>query len=247
MSTLTHLIRAAATGLLTLMLMATLPAQANEAAIRKALSERYPKLKVEEVRRSPVAGLWEVRYDGVEILYSDAAGDFIVVSGSLIDTKNRVDLTEQRVEQLLALAWSQLPLKDSITLRQGRGTRKVAVFVDPNCGFCKRFERDLSVIKDVTVHIFLMPILGPDSAAKSRDIWCARDAGQAWRQWMLEGRLPPKAANSCDTEAIERNLLFSRQHRINGTPAVFFEDGTRKPGAIPGEQIEALLVAATKK
>lgn len=229
------------------MLLAAAPATANEAAIRKALGERYPQLKIDEVRRSPVAGIWEVRYDGVDILYSDATGDHIFVSGALVETKTRTDLTEQRVEKLLAVSWDRLPLKDGITIRQGTGARKLAVFVDPNCGYCRRFERDLATVKDVTVHVFLIPILGPDSVAKSRDIWCARDPAVAWRRYMLEGVQPSKAAASCNVDAIDRNLAFSRTHRINGTPAVFFEDGSRRPGAIPAEQIEASLVAASKK
>jgi thiol:disulfide interchange protein DsbC len=229
------------------LLLAATPAAANEAAIRKALSERYPKLKIDEIRRSPVAAIWEVRYDGTDILYSDATGDHIFVSGALIETKTRTDLTEQRIEKLLAIDWDRMPLRDGIVIRQGTGARKLAVFVDPNCGYCKRFERDLTTIKDVTVYTFLIPILGPDSAAKSRDIWCAKDPGTAWRRWMLEGVQPSKAAASCNTDAIDRNLAFSRTHRINGTPAVFFEDGSRRPGAIPAEQIEASLVAATKK
>jgi thiol:disulfide interchange protein DsbC len=229
------------------LLLAAAPAAANEAAIRKALSERYPQLKIDEVRRSPVAGIWEVRYDGVDILYSDATGDHIFVSGALVETRTRTDLTEQRVEKLLAVSWDRLPLKDGITIRQGTGARKLAVFVDPNCGYCRRFERDLATVKDVTVHVFLIPILGPDSVAKSRDIWCARDPAVAWRRYMLEGVQPSKAAASCNVDALDRNLAFSRTHRINGTPAVFFEDGSRRPGAIPAEQIEASLVAATKK
>ena len=230
-----------------LLLLAAAPAAANEAAIRKALSERYPQLKIDEVRRSPVAGIWEVRYDGIDILYSDATGDHIFVSGALVETRTRTDLTEQRVEKLLAVAWDRLPLRDGITIRQGTGARKLAVFVDPNCGYCRRFERDLATVKDVTVHVFLIPILGPDSVAKSRDIWCARDPAVAWRRYMLEGVQPSKAAASCNVDALDRNLAFSRTHRINGTPAVFFEDGTRRPGAIPAEQIEASPVAATKK
>ncbi len=230
-----------------LLLAVALPTAANEAAIRKALAERFPKLVIDEVRRSPVAGLWEVRFDGTEILYSDATGDHILVNGSMIDTRTRTDLTEQRLEQLLAVDWDQLPLKDAIVIRQGTGARKVAVFVDPNCGFCKRFERDLSAVRNVTVYNFLLPILGPDSTAKARDIWCARDPGAAWRRWMLEGVQPSKAPASCDTAALDRNVAFSRAQRINGTPAVFFENGTRRPGAIPGDQLEALLAAAARK
>ena len=245
MKSLTRLATLAAT--VASMLLAAAPAAANEAAIRKALGERYPQLKIDEVRRSPVAGIWEVRYDGVDILYSDATGDHIFVSGALVETRTRTDLTEQRIEKLLAVSWDRLPLKDGITIRQGTGARKLAVFVDPNCGYCRRFERDLATVKDVTVHVFLIPILGPDSVAKSRDIWCARDPAVAWRRYMLEGVQPSKAAASCNVDALDRNLAFSRTHRINGTPAVFFEDGSRRPGAIPAEQIEASLVAASKK
>ena len=221
---------------------------AQEAVIRKTLPERLPQLpKIDEVTRTPIAGLWEVRYGGTEILYSDDKGEHILVNGSLVETKTRTDLTEARIEKLLAVSWDKLPMKDAVVVRQGTGARKLAVFADPNCGYCKRFERDLAGIKDLTVYTFLIPILGPDSTTKSRDIWCAKDPAKVWRAWMLDGVSPPSAAKGCDTAAVERNLAFSRANRINGTPAVFFEDGTRKPGAIPAEMVEKLLLAASKK
>jgi thiol:disulfide interchange protein DsbC len=222
----------------------------QEAAIRKALAERLPNLpKIDEVTRSPVPGLWEVRYGGTEIIYSDDKGEFIFVNGSLVETKTRTDLTQARIEKLLAIDWDKLPLKDAIAIKQGSGARKMAVFVDPNCGYCKRFERDLTAVKDVTIYTFLMPILGPDSTAKSRDIFCAKDAAASWRAWMLDGVVPAKVAASakCDSAAIDRNLEFGQKQRINGTPAVFFTDGTRRPGAISGESVERLLTAAAKK
>ena len=223
-------------------------ASAQEAVIRKTLPERLPQLpKIDDVTRTAIPGLWEVRYGGTEILYSDEKGEHIFVNGSLVETKTRTDLTEARIEKLLAVSWDKLPMKDAVLIRQGTGTRKLAVFVDPNCGYCKRFERDVAGIKDLTVYTFLIPILGPDSITKSRDIWCAKDPAKVWRAWMLDGVAPPKAAASCDTAAVDRNLAFSRANRINGTPAVFFEDGTRKPGAIPAEMIEKLLLAAAKK
>jgi thiol:disulfide interchange protein DsbC len=226
-----------------------LPAGSPEAAaIRKALNERFPQLPaIDEISRSPIAGLFEVRYNGSELLYSDATGEHIIINGAIIETRTRTDLTEQRLEKLLAIDFAQLPLKDAIVIKQGAGTRKVAVFVDPNCGYCKRFERDLAGIKDLTVYTFLMPILGPDSTAKSNAIWCSKDAGKAWRAWMLEGVVPEPAKAGCDRSGVERTLAFGRKHRINGTPAVIFEDGTRKPGALPAEMLEKLLAAATKK
>jgi thiol:disulfide interchange protein DsbC len=223
-------------------------AQAQEAQIRKNLAERLPKLpKIDEITRTPIAGLYEVRYAGSELLYSDEKGDFILVNGSMIDTKTQTDLTEARIDKLLAVSFAKMPIKDAIVFKQGSGARKMAVFVDPNCGYCKQFERDVTLTKDVTVYTFLLPILGPDSVLKSKDIWCSKDPGKAWRSWMLDGVLPTKAAAGCDTAAVDRNVAFSRAHRINGTPAVFFEDGTRKPGAIPGDLLEKLLVASSKK
>ena len=237
--------------LITLSLLALAGAAfGQEAAIRKALAERLPNLpKIDEVTRSPVPGLWEVRYGGTEIIYSDDKGEFIFVNGSLVETKTRTDLTQARVEKLLAIDWDKLPLKDAIAIKQGSGARKMAVFADPNCGYCKRFERDLMAIKDVTIYTFLLPILGADSVAKSRDIACAKDPAGSWRAWMVDGVVPTKAAAGakCDTAAIERNLEFGQKQRINGTPAVFFTDGTRRPGAISGESVERLLAAAAKK
>ena len=222
---------------------------AQEAVIRKTLAERLPKLpKIDEISKAPMPGLWEVRYGGTEILYTDAKGEFILVNGSMIDTKTRVDLTEARIEKLLAVDFEKLPLKDAMVIKQGAGTRRMAVFVDPNCGYCKRFERDLVAIKDVTIYTFLIPILGPESVAKTRDIWCSKDQALAWRSWMLDGVEPTKAtAGKCDFSAIDRNLEFAQKQRINGTPAVFFVDGTRKPGAISGEMVEKLLAAAAAK
>ncbi len=235
---------AARTLLATAALIATGSLCAQEAVIRKNLAERLPSLpKIDEVSKSPVPGLYEVRYGGTEILYSDEKGEHIL-TGSLIETKTKTDLTEARIEKLTAIAFDQLPFKDAVHIKQGTGTRKMAVFVDPNCGYCKRFERDLATVKDVTVYTFLIPILGPDSTAKSRDIWCAKDSAATWRAWMLDGVVPGKTDGKCDTTAIDRNLAFAQKYKINGTPAVVFADGTRKPGAIPVALVEKLLVAA---
>jgi thiol:disulfide interchange protein DsbC len=219
---------------------------AQEAAIRKNLSERLPNLpKIDEVSKTAIPGVYEVRI-GAEVLYSDEQGNYLI-QGQLIDTKTRVNITEARLAKLSAVDFASLPLKDAVVIKQGTGARRMAVFVDPNCGYCKKFERDLVDVKDVTIYTFLYPILGPDSNAKARDIWCAKDAGKAWRAWMVDGVAPDKNIGKCDVAALERNVEFGQKHRVQGTPAVFFEDGTRVPGAIPPEQVERGLVAAAKK
>lgn len=221
-------------------------AQGHEAAIRKNLSERIPQMpKIEEVTRTPMAGLFEVRLSTNEIYYSDAEGNFLI-QGNLIDTKSRRNLTEEREAKLSAIDFASLPLKDAITITRGNGKRKLAVFEDPNCGYCKRFERDLAKVDNVTIYLFLYPILSADSTDKSRAVWCAKDQAQAWLNLMTRDQAPAPATSACNTAAIERILSFGRQHKITGTPTLIAQDGARVPGAINTAQIEKLLADASR-
>jgi thiol:disulfide interchange protein DsbC len=204
-------------------------ASANESTIRKNLAERLPNLPaIEEVRSTPMRGLFEVRINQSDILYTDAEGNFLI-QGALIDTLARSNLTEQRVDQLTRISFKDLPLKDAFTTVRGNGKQKIAVFSDPNCGFCKRLERDLVNVDNVTVYTILVPMLGQDSQTKSRNIWCAKDKAAAYNDWMLKGANPASA--TCDTAALTRNLEFAKRQRITGTPTSFLEDGTRIVGA----------------
>ena len=219
----------------------SLSAAAQEADIRKALGERIPQMdKIDEVRPTPMKGLYEVRI-GTDLFYTDAKGDY-VIQGELIDTKVRRNLTEDRIQKLPAVAFSALPLKDAFTIVRGDGKRKVAVFEDPNCGYCKRFERDMQNVDNVTVHLFLYPILSPDSAEKSRNIWCSKDKAAAWQDYMIKDKAP--AAASCDTSAVQRNLALGKKYKITGTPTLIFANGTRVPGAIGAKDVEKYLSEA---
>ncbi|HEX6363069.1 MAG TPA: DsbC family protein [Albitalea sp.] len=219
---------------------------ADEAAIRKNIAERLPDFpKIDEVAKTPIPGLYELRF-GTEVLYTDEQGNHLI-EGQMIDTKTRANLTEARISKLTAIDFGALPLKDAIVWKQGTGARKIAVFADPNCTYCKKFERELTNVKDVTVYTFLYPILGGDSPEKSRNIWCAKDNAKAWREWMIDGTLPARVMGKCDTAALARNTELARKHRVNGTPALVFEDGRRVPGALPSDQIEKHLLAASRK
>ena len=222
----------------------TFGANAQEAAIRKNLAERVPQLQnIDEVTKSPFPGLYEIRINGTEILYTDAEGNYLL-QGALIDTKSRRNLTEERVEKLTAVAFDSLPLKDAFTLVRGNGKRKLAVFEDPNCGYCKRFERDLQNVDNVTVYMFLYPILSQDSADKSRNIWCSKDKAKAWTDWMVRDQTPANANANCDATVLARNVEFGKKHKITGTPTLIFADGSRVPGAINAQQVEKFLTGA---
>ncbi|AEG94544.1 DsbC family protein [Ramlibacter tataouinensis] len=216
-------------------------AVAQEATIRKNLAERIPQLaKIDEISKTPMPGLYEVRV-GTDVVYTDAEGNFLL-QGNLFDTRQKLNLTEERMEKLLAVDFDSLPVKDAFTVVRGNGKRKMAIFQDPNCSFCKRFERDFQKVDNVTVYMFLYPILSQDSADKSRNIWCAKDKARAWSDWMVRDQVP--AAASCDTAALQRNIEFGKKHKITGTPTLLFADGSRVPGAIGAQQVEKYLAGA---
>lgn len=221
-------------------------AWAQEDVIRKNLPARLPQFKqIDEVRKSEIPGLYEVRVDGVEIYYTDAKADFLI-EGSLIDTRNKRNLTEERVEKLTAIKFESLPIKDAFTVVRGNGERKMAVFEDPNCGYCKRFERDLQKVDNLTIYMFLYPILGADSVEKSKAIWCAKDRGTAWLDWMLREQPASAAAGGCDATALSRNVELGRKYKINGTPTLLFTNGSRVPGAVDAKKVEQMLAQAAR-
>ena len=215
--------------------------QPGDLAVRKALAERIPQMdKIDEVRPTPMAGLFEVRI-GTDLFYTDAKGNYLI-QGELFDTKARRNLTEDRITKLTAVDFAALPLKDAFTIVRGDGKRKLAVFEDPNCGYCKRFERDLQSVDNVTIYLFLYPILSPDSVEKSRNIWCAKDRVAAWQDYMVRDKTPAPAA--CDTSALQRNLAFGKKYKITGTPTLIFTNGSRVPGAIGAQDVEKRLADA---
>jgi thiol:disulfide interchange protein DsbC len=226
---------------LTCLLLASTFSLAQDANLKKILSERLPSLpKIEEISKTPMLGVFEIRVQGNEIFYTDAKGDFLI-QGVLIDTKQKRNLTEERTDKLSAVAFDSIPLKFAFTQVKGNGKRKLVVFADPNCGYCKRFEKDLQKIDNVTIYHLMYPVLGEDNKVKSRNIACAKDRAKTWNDWMLLGIAPPAAA--CDSHNIDAIFEFGKKNRINGTPTMFLADGTRVPGAIEAAQIESVLNA----
>ncbi|MDY0108011.1 MAG: DsbC family protein [Giesbergeria sp.] len=219
----------------------SLSATGQESAIRKTLADRLPQLdKIDEVQATAMPGLYEVRI-GTDLFYTDTKGNYLI-QGELFDTKARRNLTEDRITKLTAVDFAALPLKDAFTIVRGDGKRKLAVFEDPNCGYCKRFERDLQNVDNITIYLFLYPILSPDSVEKSRNIWCAKDRVAAWQDYMVRDKTPAPAA--CDTSALQRNLAFGKKYKITGTPTLIFTNGTRVPGAIGAQDVEKRLADA---
>jgi len=226
--------------------LAQAPANAErgstELALKKVIEQRLTIPRVDAVVKLPYSGLYEVRI-GNDIIYTDAKGDFVFV-GNIIDTRTLENKTRARVDALVQAAspqfkFADLPFDSAIQYVKGNGKRQIAVFADPNCTFCKRFEKSLQQLSDVTIHVFLYPVLGPDSVEKSKSIWCSPDRGKAWLDWMLNGTLPT-AAGTC-AHPVETLTALGRSLNINGTPTTLFANGRRAAGAIPMSDLQKIM------
>lgn len=200
--------------------------------IKQRFESEFKGLNVDEITATPYADIIEVRI-GKDILYTNAKMDFIF-QGALVDVATRTDLTAERLEKLNRIDIATLPLDKAIKVVKGDGSRQLVVFEDPNCVYCKRLQQSLDAVDNVTVYSFLMPLLGPDSEAKSEHIWCADDPAEAWLGWMKNNKLP--AAKSCNTP-VKEVMALGMQLGVRGTPMILFADGTRANGWLPPEQL----------
>ena len=224
--------------LCTLAALASGLASANEAEVRKNMQTRYPGITVESVVRTPLPGIYEVFANGV-IIYTDEKVNYVIAEGRLVDAKTRTDLTAERLRKLQAIPFDSLPLQQSFKVVRGNGKRKLAYFTDPNCPYCKRLEQELANVKDVTLHVFLFPILSNDSLEKSRAVWCSKDRAKAWTDLMLKD-IAPKPAGNC-AAPLEQVVQYGQDKGIRGTPTLIFADGSRVPGTLPAADLNKLL------
>ena len=210
-----------------------------EATIKKNIEPRLGGAKIESIKETPYSGLYELRVAG-DILYTDKKGEYLII-GHVYDAKTTRDLTRERIDDINKIKFSDLPLELALKTVKGNGKRVMAVFEDPNCGYCKRFrQQTLKDLDNVTIYTFMYNILSDDSFVKSKNIWCAPDRAKAWDDWMINGKAAPSAPANCETPN-DKVLALGQQMKISGTPAIFFTDGTRIPGAVDQATLEKKL------
>jgi thiol:disulfide interchange protein DsbC len=225
-------------------------AHADEATIRRVVESKLNGGKVGSIRKLANADLYEVAFEtrsGWQLVYTDARANYIVFGNELglLDTKTDRDLAEDRLTKLNMVPFADLPFDQSFKIVRGKGTRQMAYFGDPNCTYCKELDRHIAKLDDVTVHLFLYPILSPSSVEKSKSVWCSADRAKAWLDMMLNNVMPTAKAD-CATP-VEKNVALGQRMRINGTPTMFFENGNRVSGYRPADQLTKLLDQAKAK
>ncbi len=222
---------------LTALALATSPAYADEADIKKAVATLYgSNVKVSAVRKAEALGLYEVQI-GSDILYADEKGSYFI-QGDIIDVHAHLNLTDARRNKLAQIKFSDLPLELAMKTVRGNGKRVFATFEDPNCGYCKKLAKEIVGITDFTMYTFMVPILSPDSSEKTKAIWCSADRIKTWNEWMVNG-VPP-TAGTC-AAPIDKVLALGQKLNVRGTPTIFFSNGERIPQFIPAARLDQEL------
>jgi thiol:disulfide interchange protein DsbC len=216
---------------------------AGKAAIKAEMEKKFPYSKIISISKTPYFGLYEVAFDD-RLVYTDENMNYLF-SGNIFDLHTMKNLTEAREKQLYAIEFDALPFDLAIKNVKGNGKRRLAVFTDPNCQYCKKLEKEMVNLTDATVYIFVFPIL-PGSEEKARAIWCSSNRLKTWEDHMLNG-VEPKSANACDTTALTKISMHAEQLRINVTPTLIFEDGVIKPGTLTLQLLEEHLTEASQK
>ena len=214
-------------------------AAADEAQIRKVVSDKLG-VKVEGVQPGPL-GLYEVRYKsqgGMRIVYTDANATHIFV-GKIYEAASERDLTEERMRKLNAIKFDSLPLDQAVKIQRGNGKRVLAMFSDPHCPYCKVFEKTLQQVDDITIYVFMFPVIHPELADQSKAVWCSPDRAKAWLDVALRGK-PPTVAPSC-TNPVEKNLQLGRSIGVNSTPTLILASGEKVSGALSKDDLTDLL------
>jgi thiol:disulfide interchange protein DsbC len=238
------MLRALALG--TLFLAAASLALADEAQIRRVLENKLGGGKIEGVQPAPVPGLWEVRLrtpEGMRVIYTDAAGAYII-QGSIYEVRTDRDLTEERLRKLNAIKFETLPLDQAVKVQRGDGRRVLVMFSDPYCPYCVRFEKTLQQINDITVYVFMYPVIRPENADHSKAVWCSPDRAKAWLELAIHHKRP-NASAACDSP-VERNLELGRSLGVNSTPTLILANGERLSGGLSAADLTEMLDQVAK-
>ena len=219
-------------------------ADAVTSRLMQTLSARFPKIRIDAVEPSPMPGIYQVIAQN-QIVYVDASGDHMIV-GNMMDTRTKQNLSAQAIDAHESIDFKSLPLDEAIKIVKGDGSRKMALFADPDCPYCKRLEQDMSASTNVTIYLFLFPLeqVHPHALADAKAIWCAPDRASAWTNWMVS-QTPIPTGGSCANDPIGKIAVLARSLGVHATPTMFLENGRRIGGLIPQSQLQQMLAQAS--
>jgi thiol:disulfide interchange protein DsbC len=220
----------------------TLPQNAraeSEDVVLNRFRALYPSTRIDSVKPSPLNGIWVIQM-GRNVAYSDSAGRYLMF-GAIFDSQSRTVISQSSApseDEQRRVSFPDEYLNLAIKTVRGTGVQRLAVFSDPQCGYCKRLEPELVKLTDVTIYTFPYPILGDVSQQLTNNVLCARDQQQAWSNAITKGTMPVQRA--CGKK-FEQLLELGKSIGITGTPTLIAGDGRMLSGAHSAQDIQGWL------
>lgn len=214
-------------------------AHADQKTLENNLKKQFPGLPAKILGTTPIPNMYEIQV-GDNIIYTDENARYFFV-GSLVDFKNKENLTAKTEKQLNKIDVSILPLDQAIKYVKGNGERVLYVFSDPDCPYCKKLEENMTSIDNVTVYLFLYPLknLHANAETIAKQIWCSSNRYEAWEDYMIL-KEAPSASPTC-SNPVAKNIALGNSLNISGTPTLFLADGTRIAGTPTTEHLKSIL------
>jgi thiol:disulfide interchange protein DsbC len=229
-----------------LLLLATGPAQAQEAApadvtkrVQASVARLDPNLKVDGVRTTPVAGVYEVAI-GPRLVYMTGDGRYLI-QGGISDLEKREDLTEPRRNAIRLDVINRVSEDQMVVFGPKDAPHTVTVFTDIDCGFCRRLHAEIGKYNanGIRIRYLFMPRAGKGSESykKAVGVWCAKDRQRAMTDAKAGKDVP---AGDCKNP-VEEHVALAELIGINGTPALILPDGELLPGYVPADRLKAAI------
>jgi thiol:disulfide interchange protein DsbC len=202
--------------------------------------ESFPDISAEELRPSPMAGVYEISL-GSRMAYVSADAKYLI-QGDLYDVATEQNLTEERRKAARVRSLANLSESSMIVFAPEKATRSITVFTDIDCGYCRKLHREIDGYKaqGIEVRYLFFPRSGPETSSwfKAEEVWCAEDRNTALTTAKAGGAVE---SEDCGTTPVEEHYNLGRTFGIRGTPAIIADTGELIPGYVSPTELISYL------
>ena len=206
---------------------------------------------VQSIKESPSRGLFEllVQKDSQKAIIFIDYGKKNLIQGMMVNLEKLQPVSSHKLDpppqkQPAKLDVGSIPVKNAVVIGNPKGSKKLYVFTDPDCPYCRRGHSELKklaqIAPDVAIHIMLFPLpMHPAAYDKSRAV--VETMSHDLLDKAFEGKELPKPAKEGSKAAIDEIVKFANANGISGTPTMVMPDGTIQVGMRDAETMKKML------
>jgi thiol:disulfide interchange protein DsbC len=202
---------------------------------RVDIAKKIPGAKVDDLRPSPISGIYEFHRDG-DVGYVTSDGRYFL-SGDLYDIDQDVNLTEKARTETRRMLLATIPDSETVTFAPANPRYTITVFTDVDCGYCRKLHSEIKDLNrlGVRVRYVFYPQQGPGSESwkAAEAVWCSADRADALTRAKKGETI--KAENCANPVA--RQYQLGHKLNMRGTPGIFTANGDYVTGYLPAPQL----------